>query len=100
MNPSLARLLFAVGIAGLFYLNRDKSVRTSRALWISVIWLWIFGSRSVSLWLSGGSPDPSAEGTSIDTLVYSLLLASGIVVLARRGKRACAVAAANWPIVL
>jgi len=100
MNPSIARLLFAVGIAGLFYLNRDKSVRTSRALWIPVIWLWIIGSRSVSLWLSGASPNPSAEGTSTDTLVYSLLLASGVVLLARRGQRTLSVAVASWPIVL
>jgi len=100
MNPSLARLLFAVGIAGLFYLNRDKSVRTSKALWIPVIWLWIVGSRSVSLWLSGAAPDPRAEGAPIDTVIYSVLLLSGVAVLARRGQRTLSVMVASWPIVL
>src|SRR6266581_1924930 len=30
MNPSLASLVYACGIAGLFYLDRDESIRTSR----------------------------------------------------------------------
>jgi hypothetical protein len=55
MNPSSALFLFAVGIAGLFYLDRDNSIRTSKALWLPVIWLWIVGSRPVSAWL-GLSP--------------------------------------------
>jgi exopolysaccharide production protein ExoQ len=100
MNPSLATLLFAVGIAGLFYLNRDKSAPTSKALWIPVIWLWIVGSRSVSLWLSGAAPDPGAEGAPIDTLIYSVLLLSGVIVLARREQRTLSVMVGNWPIVL
>src|SRR5262245_2525644 len=73
MNPSLASLVYAVGIAGLFYLDRDKSDRTSRALWIPVIWFWITGSRAVSLWLNGGIASADSgqimEATPTDNIV-------------------------------
>ena len=105
MNASLATLAYALGIVGLFYLNRDKSVHTSRALWIPVVWFWILGSRAVSLWLAGGVPTSGAsadalmDGSPIDAVVFQLLLVSGLVVLARRGNRCLSLLAANWPIV-
>ena len=105
MNASLATLVYALGIVGLFYLNRDKSVHTSRALWIPVIWFWILGSRAVSLWLAGGDPqlcltaDALMDGSPIDAVVFQLLLVSGLAVLARRGNRCLSLLAANWPIV-
>ena len=105
MNASLATLVYALGIVGLFYLNRDKSVHTSRALWIPVIWFWILGSRAVSLWLAGGIPTSGAsadtlmDGSPIDAVVFQLLLVSGLTVLARRGNRCLSLLAANWPIV-
>ena len=43
MNPTLALLICACGIAGLFYLDRDKTIRTSKALWLPVVYLWILG---------------------------------------------------------
>jgi exopolysaccharide production protein ExoQ len=106
MNPSLATLVYALGILGLFYLNRDKSAKTSRALWIPVIWFWILGSRAVSIWLGLGPIDQTAsansmmDGSPTDALVFLLLLAGGWAVLARRGHRCLSVMAANWPIVL
>ena len=104
MNTSLATLLYALGILGLFYLNRDKSAHTSRALWIPVIWFWILGSKAVSLWLSGSTAVPTAdalmEGSPLDALVFQLLIASGLAALVRRGQRSLSVMKANWPIVL
>ena len=105
MNPTLAALVYTLGIAGLFYLNRDKSVRTSRGLWIPVIWLWILGSRGVSVWLAGGQYSTSSaeelmDGSPIDALVFQLLIAGGLAVLVRRGPRSLSVMKANWPIVL
>ena len=102
MNPALASLIYALGIGGLFYLNRDKSIRTSRALWMPVIWFWILGSRAVSIWL-GGAPaqtvDAVMDGSPIDALVFQLLLAGGVAVLVRRRHRSLSVLKANWPIV-
>ena len=55
MGTPLALLICHLGVAGLFFLDRDKSVRNSKALWLPVIWLWIVGSRPVSAWLGMGS---------------------------------------------
>src|SRR5579872_4086604 len=105
MNPSLARLAYWLGIAGLFYLNRDKSVRTSKALWIPVIWYWIGGSRPVSAWLNGGfvtgdQAEALMDGNPTDRLVFFVLLAIGVVVLVNRGRISRLLMAANWPILL
>jgi len=103
MNPSLASLICACGIAGLFYLNRDRSVRTSKALWLPVIYLWIIGSRSVSEWF-GLAPADGAnvqlEGSPIDAAFFGILLLAATVVLVLRGKRTRTLLAANWPIVI
>ena len=54
MPPQAALLLFTVGIAGLFLLDRDRTTPTSLALWLPIIWLMLGGSRNVSVWL--GAP--------------------------------------------
>jgi exopolysaccharide production protein ExoQ len=103
MNSSVATLVFALGIAALFYLNQDKSVRTSRALWIPVIWFWILGSRAISVWLgiapTGQTAAALMDGSPLDAFVFQLLLASGLAVLARRSQRSLSVMKASWPIV-
>src|ERR1700679_382791 len=103
MNASLATLVYALGIAGLFYLNWDRSAHTSRALWLPVIWFWILGSRSVSWWLDMAPAETAGalmDGSPIDALFFQLLIASGLVVLVRRRHRSFSVLKANWPIVL
>jgi exopolysaccharide production protein ExoQ len=101
MNPSIASLICACGIAGLFYLDRDRSVRTSKALWLPVIWLWIVGSRPVSGWLgvtpTGGNVQ--LDGSPLDAAVFGILSATAICVLIRRSNRTRTLLAANWPIL-
>jgi exopolysaccharide production protein ExoQ len=102
MAPSLATLICFVGVAGLFFLDRDKSVRVSKTLWLAVAWLAIVGSRSVSQWLGMAPPDNAnseLEGSPIDAFVFQVLLIAGIVVLIRRGRQAIALLKASWPIV-
>jgi O-antigen ligase len=93
-----------VGIAGLFYLDRDKTTANSRALWLPVIWLWIIGSRPVSVWLgvSPSSQDLSQQldGSPTDRLVFQVLLAAGIIVLLRRSSRTKTLLRANGPILI
>ena len=72
MNPSLATVVYALGILSLFYLNRDTSVQTSRALWIPVIWLWILGSRAASSWLG------ITSGYSTNAMPGNVLLAFSV----------------------
>lgn len=45
MNPLIACAAYVCGIAGLFYLDRDNSVRTSNALWLPVVYIWAVRSR-------------------------------------------------------
>src|ERR1700722_3864447 len=92
MNPNLAFLIFAVGVAGLFFLNRDNSVRTSPALWLPVIWLWIVGSRPVSSWMgyevmATNALDATLNGSPVDAAIFATLLCIGLIVLFRRGKK-------------
>ena len=102
MNPSLASLIYACGVAGLFYLGRDAKARTSKALWLPVVWLWIVGSRGVSIWLGVGptSGNVQLDGSPLDAAVFGLLLAAAVGVLIRRGKRPRTLLTANWPILI
>ena len=102
MGSSLATLVYAFGIAGLFFLDRDKSVRTSKALWLPVIWLWINGSRAVGTWLNitpTSSTDLQLDGSPLDRVVFSVLLAAAIVVLVRRGRNANIFRRIGWPVL-
>lgn len=101
MSPSLATLVYVCGIAGLFYLDRDKSIRTSKALWLPVIYLWVLGSRPVSFWLGVSPPggtDIQLEGSPVDAAFFAVLLIAAICVLAFRGRRVLALLHANFPI--
>jgi|HubBroStandDraft_1064217.scaffolds.fasta_scaffold23082_1 exopolysaccharide production protein ExoQ len=103
MNPSLASLICVCGIAGLFFLDRDNSLHTSKALWLPVAWLWIMGSRPVSFWL-GVSPaagtNVQLDGSPVDAAVLGVLLAAAIAVLIRRGTPARTFLTANGPILI
>src|SRR5579859_4204710 len=99
MNPLLATLVYACGIAGLFYLDRDESIRTSKALWLPVIYLWIIGSRPVSVWL-GNTPsfDTQLEGSPIDGAFFAVLLIAALCVLFHRGRRTLTFLNASFPM--
>ena len=75
MNAQIATLVYAIGIAGLFLLDRERDIRPSKALWIPVVWLLINESRSVSDWLnSGPTISQSAsylEGSPLDAVIFA-----------------------------
>ena len=103
MPPSIAALCYAILIAGLFWLDRSRSARTSAALWIPVLWFWIACSRSVTQWLqmeTVASVDQVQEGSPIDRLALACLLLAGIVVLIPRRKRIGQIVQANLPLIL
>ena len=103
MNPSLATLVYLAGIGGLFFLNRDDSVRTSKALWLPVVYLWILGSRPLSVWLGAGSPDTGdvqLDGSPVDAAFFGVLLIAATLVLVHRGRRVITLLKANGPILL
>jgi exopolysaccharide production protein ExoQ len=104
VNPQIATVICVLGILCLFMLDRDRKARTSRALWIPVLWLMIGGSRNVGEWLQLGAPsdlsDTYVEGNSVDRNVLGAFEAIGIIVLIRRRRRVAALLRANAPLLL
>jgi len=103
MPTQVALLLCIVGIAGLFYLDRDKSVQTSAALWLPFFWIGIGGSRPVSNWFNYSNPtglDAQLDGTQPDRLIFQVLVIAAVTVLFFRAKRTSAYLAVSWPILI
>ena len=105
MPPQLAAIIFAIGIAGLFFFDRDKKVRVSKALWIPTLWLFFCFSRSASQWL-GMSPPPAdmasvyLEGSPIDRAFFIGLEVAALIMVIGRGRRVGTILLQNWPIWL
>ena len=103
MPASLAALVFAAGIVMLFRLDRERLARVSPALWIPTLWLLIAGSRMISEWQVGAaieSPDQYFEGSPVDRLVLTGLLAAGVAVLLARARESDTFLRLNAPIAL
>ena len=102
MNTLLATLVYCAGIAVIFYLDRDEKVRTSKALWIPVIWLLINGSRPVSLWFQGGPTEGTefTDGSPVDAAVYGAVILAGLIALSRRMSRVWSFLKSNRALVI
>jgi exopolysaccharide production protein ExoQ len=105
MGASLALAICGVGIAGLFFLDRDKSTRTSKALWLPVIWLWMAGSRSIPEWLgtatgSAGIMAQTVEGNPLDAAIFEALIFAGIIVFYQRRRKTIDLLKANSPLLI
>lgn len=104
MIAIIATVICAIGILGLFFLDHDRKAVTSKALWLSVVWLLIAGSRNVGEWLESGPPvvgaDPYLDGSPVDRNVLVGLIVLGVVVLVRRRRELVPVLRANIPILL
>ena len=100
----VASLVCVTMLAGLLYLDRDAQERTSKALWIPVVWMWIVGSRAVSQW-GGGTQVASlsqrnADGSPLDAAIYGLLILAGLLVLNYRSHQVRSFLRVNGPILL
>jgi exopolysaccharide production protein ExoQ len=102
MMTHIATVVYFFGIIGLFVLNRDQETRSSKALWIPVLWLLICGSRNVSEWMGGGvvSTDQYLEGSPLDRNIFAAILILGVFALFGRGERVRALLRSNWAIIL
>jgi PST family polysaccharide transporter len=101
--PTLATVVFIAGILMMFRLDREPHARVSRALWIPTVWMLIAGSRMISEWRVGAeidSPDQYFEGSPIDRLVLTGLLAAAVAVLVPRARAAEVFLRRNAPILL
>src|SRR5262245_35907972 len=101
MNPAVASLIFACGIAGLIYLDREETPGVSMALWLPGIWIALIGSRPLSTWLGvAPSGNVQLEGSPLDATVFAALLTLGIVVLSRRADQTRTLLLANRAILI
>lgn len=104
MPPIVASGILAIGIAGLFFLDRREKSHGSSALWIPFTWLFIVMSRSVSHWLGVAPPsdhtDFYLEGSPLDRDVFSALEVLALIVVARRWRRVRPILRRNWVIGL
>jgi exopolysaccharide production protein ExoQ len=101
MSSTIATVIFAIGVGGLFYLDRDKSVRTSKALWLAVAWMWILGSRSISAWLEPNPLSPTSKNDSpIDQLVAASLILCALIVLFLRSRAVKTALNRRWPVLI
>jgi len=86
--PPIAAVVYAIGILGLFYLDRGENAQNSMALWIPAAWLLLVSSRSVALWLGMAPSTESAsvylEGNPIDRVVFTVLLLAALAVVITR----------------
>jgi exopolysaccharide production protein ExoQ len=96
MGSSIALFIFIVGIGALFFLDRDNSVRTSKALWLPVIWLWINASRPISAWLGMNA----LTSNWLDEIVAGILMVLGIIVIGRRRRDVILLLKRSWPVIL
>lgn len=104
MIPAIASAIFAVGILGLFCLNRERTVRTSKALWIPTSWLLIIGSRAPSTWFQSpaqiSAADALLEGSPFERVLFSGLSILAILVLLLRWQEVVKHLRGNGPILL
>jgi exopolysaccharide production protein ExoQ len=84
MKPPLALLCCLPLI--IWFWKRDQKVRPqfSGALWLSLIWLLILGSRSISFWLGIGYGD-NLEGNSFDRTIYLVQILAAMYIVSKRG---------------
>lgn len=95
--------MFALLILGLFLLGRNSEVRTSKALWIPVLWMLLCCSRPISEWsqnVSGRTMEENLEGNPLERTIFSALLAVGLIVLVARGQTVVKLLRMNAPILI
>jgi O-antigen ligase len=104
LPPLVAAIIYAAGIAGLYWLDRDPANQSSKALWIPAAWLFLISSRSLSMWLqispSGNKADIYLEGSPIDRALILTLLVAGLIALVGRAEQLGTMLKRNLPVLL
>ncbi|HXC62110.1 MAG TPA: hypothetical protein VNV63_05510, partial [Nitrospiria bacterium] len=104
MIQDVGTIAFIIGIFVLFAFDYDREARTLKALWLPVIWLFLAGSRPVSLWFHirviGTSTDDLLEGSPLDRAVITVIIVLALIVLFARGRKVLPLLRANAPILL
>ena len=106
MSPNLATLVFAITIAGFFFVDRHHA-RVSKALWIPTIWLFFCSSRSLAQWLGMGGMDDALneandylEGNPVDRNFLIFLQVIALLVVIYKWRQVAPVLRRNWALAL
>jgi exopolysaccharide production protein ExoQ len=103
MSQQLALSICSAVVVVLYYLNRDRTTRNSRALWVPVIWIGLLGSRPASMWFGiapPNGPDANLEGSPVDAAMFGTLLAIGLIILALRKEKTGRSLSAITPVLI
>lgn len=105
MNSLLASIGTAIFILILFWLDREKRIKNSHALWIPTLWLLVVGSRPITVWFNIQPMDRSGtpvgtESSAVDAAFYSFLILCALVVLVRRSSALLPLLRKNLPLIL
>jgi exopolysaccharide production protein ExoQ len=101
MSPSLALLLWLFCVVPLLCFDPARDSKTSLALWIPVLWIFIVGSRLPSQWMGGSMGQVSQaleEGNPLDRVFYFSLIVLSIGILMSRSFRWGAFLRSNWAL--
>ena len=95
MSPYIALIISAIFIIWCLRFDLPKNRKTSPALWISIIWIFIIATRLPSQWIGAeviGTSQALQEGNALDRVFYILLIVASISVLVSRSQ--------NWKIII
>jgi exopolysaccharide production protein ExoQ len=87
MPPTLALVVWFVLLMGLLYWDPAKELKSSIALWVPLIWMFILGSRLPSQWLGNNLTAASQafeEGNPLDRTIFFVLIMMAVGILVSR----------------
>jgi hypothetical protein len=88
MPPILALILCIIVVAILLRIERRRNPDVSFALWVPTFWLLLCGSKPLGRWFGSGPTIASgaavSEGSSLDRLALSILIALALLILFKR----------------
>lgn len=87
MPPLIALSIWAVLLLALLRFDPAREPKSSWALWVPVIWMFIAGSRLASQWIEGRvtmAAQSAEEGNPLDRTIFIVLILVSIAILASR----------------
>jgi len=88
MSSSLALFLWFVCVVVLLRFDPARDRRTSFALWVPLVWIFIVASRLPSQWFGGQvgvtASQALEEGNSLDRIIFASLIVLALVILLMR----------------
>lgn len=103
MPPFAAVGVWAFLLVLLYRFDPAKESKSSPALWISIVWLFIATSRLPSQWTNiplGSQVQTIEEGNSLDRVVYTTLILAGLGVIFSRRVNWGRLMAQNLPLTI